>query len=253
MPHSGAATRFMATIGLAGAVTLATTAGAFASTTSPAPPRLPVITSGTVERRYVANRDYIVDAASMAEEAGDSGRAATLEAMARGDRQFITFDARRDGRAVEVFGDLSGAEHIGILVPGSDTSIDTFDSNAGLAESARALYEGIEATGGGDEVAVVAWLGYATPDTMSLAALTTGRADGGARQLRRFVTSLQSANDAEVALFCHSYGSVVCGRAAAGLPVSDIVVYGSPGMGRIRPPPLRPKHTCGQHRVKAIG
>ena len=226
-----AAPRSLATVGLAAAVTLAASAGAFASTPSPPPPHLPAITSGTVELRYEANREYIVQAAQVAKDAGDSERAATLRAMAQGDRRFITFDGRKDGLALEVLGDLSDAERIAILVPGADTSIDTFDSKDGLAESAQTLYEGIKSSGLGDDVSVVAWLGYATPDTVSLAALTTGRADDGARQLRRFITSVRGLNDAEVALFCHSYGSVVCGRVAPGSRVSDIVVYGSPGMG----------------------
>ena len=34
----------------------------------------------------------------------------------------------------------------------------------------------------------------------------------------------------QVALLCHSYGSVVCGLAAPHLPVTDIAVFGSPGM-----------------------
>jgi Alpha/beta hydrolase len=231
MLHSRASARFLAVVGLTAAIGLATTAGAFASTPSPPPPKLPAITSQTVELRYEANRDYIADAARAAVGAGDSGRAETLEGMADGDRQFIAFDGRGNGRAVEVVGDLSTARRIAVVVPGADTSIDTFDSTAGLAESARNLYEGIRAAGDDGSVVVVAWLGYAAPDTMSLAALTTGRADDGARDLRRFVTTLQGINSAEVALFCHSYGSVVCGRAAPGLPVSDIVVYGSPGMG----------------------
>ena len=226
-----AAPRWFTAIGLAAAVGLAASAGAFASTPSPPPPRLPAITADTVHLRYEANRDYIIEAGQVAERAGDPGRAATLSRMARGDRRFITFDGRGDGKAVEVFGELSRASRIAILVPGADTSIDTFDLHHGLAESARNLFTGIKSAGDGDETAVVAWLGYTTPDTVSLAALTTGRADEGARRLRRFVASLQSVNDAEVALFCHSYGSVVCGRAAPGAAISDIVVYGSPGMG----------------------
>jgi hypothetical protein len=231
MHGTGKAARFVAILSLVAAVTLATTAGAFAATPAPPPPRLPAITSSTAEFRYSENREYIIDAARMAEAAGDSGRAEVLETMAEGDRQFLTFDGRADGRAVEVIGDLTGARRVAILVPGADTSIDTFDLNGGPAESARALYERIEQVSEGNEVAVIAWLGYAAPDTMSLAALTTGRADDGARELRRFVTSLQRVNNAEVALFCHSYGSVVCGRAAPHVSLSDIVVYGSPGMG----------------------
>ena len=41
--------------------------------------------------------------------------------------------------------------------------------------------------------------------------------------------SLAAQGD-QVALLCHSYGSVVCGLAARQLPVTDIAVYGSPGM-----------------------
>ncbi|AQZ63711.1 hypothetical protein BKM31_21610 [[Actinomadura] parvosata subsp. kistnae] len=36
---------------------------------------------------------------------------------------------------------------------------------------------------------------------------------------------------ARISLVCHSYGSVVCGRAVAGLRVADLVVTGSPGLG----------------------
>ena len=58
---------------------------------------------------------------------------------------------------------------------------------------------------------------------------TSGDAEAGARALRPLVVAL--ARDGEqVALLCHSYGSVVCGVAAAGLPVTDIAVFGSPGM-----------------------
>lgn len=59
----------------------------------------------------------------------------------------------------------------------------------------------------------------------------TGRmAMDGAVRLEALTAALPG--DAGVALFCHSYGSVVCGVAAHALPrrVSDVVVAGSPGM-----------------------
>ena len=43
------------------------------------------------------------------------------------------------------------------------------------------------------------------------------------------MTGLAARGD-QVALLCHSYGSVVCGLAAPHLPVTDIAVFGSPGM-----------------------
>jgi hypothetical protein len=58
--------------------------------------------------------------------------------------------------------------------------------------------------------------------------MTSGDAGQGASALRPLVTGL-AARD-QVALLCHSYGSVVCGLAVHHLPVTDIAVFGSPGM-----------------------
>ena len=58
--------------------------------------------------------------------------------------------------------------------------------------------------------------------------LTSGDAERGARALRPLVDDLAS-HGRQVALICHSYGSVVCGLAAARLPVTDIAFVGSPG------------------------
>ena len=85
----------------------------------------------------------------------------------------------------------------------------------------------------GARLAVVAWLGYDAPATVSLDVLTAGRADQGARALRPLVSWL-GTRGAQVALLCHSYGTVVCGRAAekrdlAG-DVTDLAVFGSPGL-----------------------
>jgi hypothetical protein len=80
-------------------------------------------------------------------------------------------------------------------------------------------------------LAVVAWLGYRPPATISAGVATENRADTGASELRRFITGLHGIDPgARTTLLCHSYGSVVCGEAARGLPVSDIAAFGSPGM-----------------------
>ena len=42
--------------------------------------------------------------------------------------QFLDFNAAGQGLAVEVFGNLATATRVAILVPGSDTSLATFDS-----------------------------------------------------------------------------------------------------------------------------
>ncbi|WFB06025.1 alpha/beta hydrolase family protein [Streptomyces sp. LX-29] len=174
--------------------------------------------------RYKASRADIRAAQRMAAEHGDHRRAAALRAMADPGRRFLFFDGRDGGRGVEVFGDLSSAVRIAVLVPGSDTSLDRYWR---LRSGARALLREL-----GDGSAVIAWLGYRTPSTVSPDVLTTETADDAVPALRSFVAEVRAARPAaRMSLLCHSYGSVVCGRAASEVDVADIVLYGSPGVG----------------------
>jgi hypothetical protein len=65
----------------------------------------------------------------------------------------------------------------------------------------------------------------------SIHVTTLGRAEAGARSLKTFLGQLHHVTAAPVSLLCHSYGSVVCGEAAHSVKVTDIAVFGSPGMG----------------------
>ncbi|GAA1023267.1 hypothetical protein Aple_084660 [Acrocarpospora pleiomorpha] len=189
---------------------------------APAPAAFPPFRA--LADRYTASRDGIRAAERMAAAHGHQWRAAMLRAMADPARQFLSFDGRDGGRAVEVFGDLSQAERIAVLVPGSDTNLDKYGLLRGGSMRLRQAL--------GDRSAVIAWLGYATPSTVSADALTTGRAVQAAPDLRAFVRELRSAKPAaRISVVCHSYGTVVCGQAAPGLDVTDIVLYGSPGVG----------------------
>jgi hypothetical protein len=194
----------------------------------PLPP-LPALTARALAARYATDSAAIAKAASSAERSGDQRLARALEAM-RG-RHFLSFGSRGQGEAVEVLGDLATATRVAVLVPGSDTSLATFNSRgtaspgggaAALAAQARRLDPGAR-------LAVVAWLGYSTPAPLSPGVLTSGDAGQGASALRPLVTDL-ARHGARVALLCHSYGTVVCGLAAPHLPVTDIAVFGSPGM-----------------------
>ncbi|MFI6769347.1 alpha/beta hydrolase [Streptomyces sp. NPDC050355] len=181
-------------------------------------------TPGALAARYAVNRDGIRAAGRTAADHGDRRRAAALRAMAAPARQFLSFDGRDGGRTAEVFGDLARAERIAVLVPGSDTSLDTYER---FRAGALALHHELDR-----RTAVIAWLGYATPGTLSTEVLTPALAADAAPQLVRFVGELSKARPAaRVSVLCHSYGSVVCGRAASGLSVADIVLYGSPGAG----------------------
>ena len=154
--------------------------------------------------------------------------------------QYLAFDARGTGRVVEVFGNLAAADRIAVVVPGVSTTADNF--NAGLdgvsarapAVQAKALYDATRAADPGGHVAVIAWLGYDAPQGLGRTAAREELARAGATALDEFTSDLATMSPAaRITVIGHSYGSVVAGLAAAGLPsqVKDLVVIGSPGMG----------------------
>lgn len=154
---------------------------------------------------------------------------ARYQRLATGDRQIIAFDPRGRGTVAEVYGDLLTARHVSVVVPGSDIDARTYDRSkdpygtpAGMATSLRTATNG--------RTAVVAWAGYTTPVGVGLDAATGELAEAGAARLARFTGGLAAAGTEAPALFCHSYGSVVCGLAASEVAARDIVVLGSPGM-----------------------
>ena len=157
-----------------------------------------------------------------------------FEAMMQADRHILAFDPEGSGRAAEVFGDLTKAERISVVVPGVDTNVLTFQRTSrkysapvGMAQS---LYAAERAASPSTHTAVIAWADYTAPDGLGIDSATAMRAQSGAVRLNALVRALPGSSP--VSLFCHSYGSVLCGLAAHTLParVADIAVAGSPGM-----------------------
>ncbi|MFI6175104.1 alpha/beta hydrolase [Nonomuraea sp. NPDC051191] len=219
--------RLLAALVTASVALPASGAGGSAGVPAPVPAAvapLGAATPAALAERYAAGRTAVLAAEHTAAARGHHLRAAALRAMADPSRTFLSFDGRDGGRTVEVFGDLATARRIAVLVPGSDTNLDRYGL---LRAGATRLREAL-----GDGSAVVAWAGYRTPSTLSLDVLTPTRADEAVPGLRAFVRELRALKpDARLSLVCHSYGSVVCGRAAPGLDVADIVLMGSPGAG----------------------
>ena len=217
----------IAAVAAAAAVTLT------AAVSPAAPPDPPVslsaLTQPALAARYAANDRAAATAARAAARSGNQALARTLTGLSR--QQLLGFAPAGQGEAVQVIGNLATARRVAILVPGSDTSLATFDSRgpASPEGGARALAAQARQLDPAAHLAIIAWLGYRTPSLLSPAVLTSGNAGQGAHALRPLVRSLATDGD-QVALLCHSYGSVVCGLAAPHLPVTDIAVFGSPGM-----------------------
>ena len=221
--------RRITTISAAVAAVFATTAAVLPGSPADRPQPMPALTARALNARYTADSQLITKAAGTARRAGDTSLARSLDA--RRGQHFIDFNPRGQGLAVEVIGDLATATRVAVLVPGSDTSLATFDSRgtASPQGGALALAAQTRRLDPRAHLAIIAWLGYKDPSTLSPAVMTSGDAGQGAAQLRPFVDDLAS-HGRQVALLCHSYGSVVCGLAAPHLPVTDIAVAGSPGM-----------------------
>ncbi|WP_330238646.1 alpha/beta hydrolase [Streptomyces sp. NBC_00525] len=200
-----------------------------------------------VTTRYRANRRAIVRASAVERERvhdtrlSPTGRARAQQRLDRfrsmlgRDRHFLAFDPSGRGLAAEVFGDLDRAGRISLVVPGVDTGLLTLERtgakvNAAPVGMARALYAAERAADPGVRTAVIAWADYTTPVGIGMDAATGTLAERGAVRLDALVRALPGP--APVSLFCHSYGSVLCGVAASRLPgrVADIAVAGSPGM-----------------------
>jgi hypothetical protein len=213
------------------AVVVPLSAAARPEVPAPPPASLAPPTAGTLAAVYASNRADATEAARMAAAHGDYGRAAADRSTAAASRHFLVFDGRGSGRATEVFGNLAHADRVAILVPGSDTSLDTYDR---FHQAAAALYdELVRDAPPGSHPAVLAWLGYDTPSTVSTTVMTTARAEQAAPGLQSLVRDVRrvTGGPTHITLVCHSYGTVVCGRAAAGLDVDALALIGSPGTG----------------------
>jgi Alpha/beta hydrolase len=197
--------------------------------------------------RYQANRIALGQAEKEAEKDSHSsdltadGRQLALQLANRyaelssPRRQILSFDPRGRGLVSEVFGNLMTARRTAVVVPGVDTDLLTYEkpdkpysAPEGMAED---LYNSERAIDPGAKTAVIAWADYTTPQGLGLDASTGELAEAGAVRLNDMVRALP--RQTRVQLFCHSYGSVLCGVGASRLPqqkVTDITVAGSPGM-----------------------
>ncbi|MHC3472199.1 alpha/beta hydrolase [Streptomyces sp. 7R007] len=156
------------------------------------------------------------------------------EQLLRPGRHILAFDPDGSGRVAEVFGSLQKARRISVVVPGVDTDLLTFQKTyrqySAPVGMAKSLYAAEQAASPDTRTAVIAWADYTAPAGLGIESATAMRAEDGAVRLNALVRALPGS--APVSLFCHSYGSVVCGVAAHTLPrrVIDIAVAASPGM-----------------------
>ncbi|MGH3257432.1 MAG: alpha/beta hydrolase [Streptosporangiaceae bacterium] len=221
--------RRLAVVPVVLAAVLGTTAATWPSSPTPLPQAPPALTASALSARYAADAQAIGSAERTADRDGNTQLAGALAELHT--QHVLFFSSAGNGLAAMVLGNLATATRVAILVPGSDTTLATFFSRGPSAPGGGAFALAAQARrlDPGARLAVIAWLGYPAPAMLSPSVLTSGDAGQGAQALRPLVDALARHGD-QVALLCHSYGSVVCGLAAPHLPVTDIAVFGSPGM-----------------------
>nr|WP_206324024.1 alpha/beta hydrolase [Streptomyces sp. HNM0574] len=205
------------------------------------------LSGAPTELRYDANRTALEQARDTErkrtadERLTDDGRHKAgrrmhrFESMLKPGRQILAFDPTGRGRAAEVFGDLDKAQRVSVVVPGVDTELLTFEKSKRAYSApvgmAKSLQKEQRQTRPDVRTATVAWADYTAPVGLGVDAASGEMAQDGAERLTDFVRD-DLPGSSRASLFCHSYGSVVCGVAADDLSprVTDIAVAGSPGM-----------------------
>ena len=183
--------------------------------------------------RYTANAEAIDReiARLRAEGVAESDpRLAKLLEFDDPDRHFLLFDPAGDGRVAEVFGDLTTARHVAVVVPGMNNDLNNF--TGGDAERVQHQASQFDP----DEVATIQWLGYDTPEGAS--ALSASDARPGAEDLPQFIAGIRAARPERLhwTVIGHSYGSLVTGMALSEWHSTlagndETVLIGSPGVG----------------------
>jgi hypothetical protein len=146
----------------------------------------------------------------------------------------VDLDVTGSGRAVIALGDVEGAEHVAVLVPGMNTHVSG-QLRGLVADAARVrdTAERLAVDAPGASVATLAWIGYDAPGARQVA--FAGRARAGAPALRSLLRGLDDratlqGREADLTVVAHSYGTVVTAAALTEPTGADrVVMAGSPG------------------------
>jgi len=189
-----------------------------------------------------ANRAVL--ASGLADHASSAARAAMLGQVRDSlvhepgapERYLVTLDTRGSGRAAIAIGDLDTAADVTMVVPGMFFTVTgqmtDFTNTANDLYSEEATLAGVAAPGSGGGLAVVAWMGYRTPDLSNI--LSLGLAKTGAERLERAVDGVRQVREGDeprLNVVAHSYGSTAALMALSSgrMSADTLTVLGSPG------------------------
>jgi hypothetical protein len=180
---------------------------------------------------------------------------AALKPAKRGPaRSLLSVDTANQGKAVIVLGNLQTADYVTYMVPGMFYTVDgqlgawTGDAED-LYQQQKAWLKRLAAvhpSDAGKTVAVVAWMGYQTPDLTNIGSLQL--ADQARDALARDVEAMQTmraGNEPFTTIVAHSYGSTAALMALTqyDFSVNALVLVGTPGSAAQSAKDLHVDHT----------
>ena len=155
-------------------------------------------------------------------------------------RSLLSVDASGSGKAAIVLGNLQTADYVTYMVPGMFFTVDgqmgdwTGDAADLYAQQKKWLkrLSAVDPDDAGKSVAVVAWMGYQTPDLTNIGSLDL--AYKGRDELARAIEGLQTlraADEPYTTIVGHSYGSTAALMALTeyNFSVDALVLVGTPG------------------------
>lgn len=152
-------------------------------------------------------------------------------------RHLMSFDASNPPLAAVAIGNLDSADHVSFNVPGMHSH--TADMT-GWTDASQNIYSRQTELLPGEDIAVVAWIGYNSPDMISLTnqkVLGMESASVGGRRLATALDGFHTARTTEgdmpfTSVTAHSYGTTTASVALThtSFDVDTAVFYGSAGL-----------------------
>jgi hypothetical protein len=152
------------------------------------------------------------------------------------EKTLVTLDPRAGGRAAVAIGDLDTAADVTVVVPGMFFTVTgqlvDFTATAGDLYREQATLAPVAAPAPGSGIAVVAWMGYQTPNLSNV--LSLDLAHTGARRLEHAVAGLRevrAGHEPRIGVIAHSYGSTTALLALSSgrMHADSLTLLGSPG------------------------
>ncbi|MFZ4514938.1 MAG: alpha/beta hydrolase [Acidimicrobiia bacterium] len=144
-------------------------------------------------------------------------------------RQYLRVDLgwQADRGVVEILGDIAHADAVAVIVPGIRQNVDAHRITRAKAER---LLRACATVAPEQRVAVIAWSGYATPNSWVRGAISTA-ARAGAPQLAEDLETITAVTTAPITVIGHCYGARLAMHAARhGAPIANLIAVGHLGM-----------------------